>query len=219
MQKKQQTLLPKKSNRNSLRKKYSITKIKSRYFLTNISYNRLKVKDHDYVSFLINVYSFILLNFNPSNLERKFIEKDNKEYIKMLWARFIPKELLDFVSQGRNFKKLNTLLFKYVDANEIINQFIQNDPKKFFCRTDEYGLKYKSESELAFKDWKSNQKKFDVSVPKVGPVQGQVQFITKTDKINERKMKKILKREEKKHALMEDLRVNDTKMARIKYNK
>ena len=32
-------------------------------------------------------------------------------------------------------------------------------------------------------------------------------------------MKKILKREEKKHALMEDLRVNDTKMARIKYNK
>ena len=74
--------------------------------------------------FVIDVYLFTLLNFNPINLERKFIENDDKDYIKMLWAMCIPKELFDFVGQRQNFKQLQTFSLKYANANKIINQFI-----------------------------------------------------------------------------------------------
>ena len=47
----------------------------------------------------------------------------------MLWEMCIPKEPFDFVSQKQNFEQLYTLAFKYADTNEIIDQFIQNDPK------------------------------------------------------------------------------------------
>ena len=58
--KKQQTLLPRKTIKKNLRKKYSTTKIKLRNFLTNISYNRLKVKAYDNLSLVIDIYSFKL---------------------------------------------------------------------------------------------------------------------------------------------------------------
>ena len=91
---------------------------------------------------------------------------------------------------------------------------------KYFCRTNEYGLKCKSDFELAFKDWKSSQTPFGFIIPKTKPVQGQVKFITKTDK-NKWKgtEKKKLNREEKKQGLMEELKMNDVKMARTRYNK
>ena len=62
---------------------------------------------------------------------------------------------------------------------------------KYFYRTNEYGLKCKSEFEPVFKDWKSSQTSSNFVVPKTEPVQGQVKFITKADKINERELKKI----------------------------
>ena len=60
---------------------------------------------------------------------------------------------------------------------------------KYFYRTNEYGLKCKYEFEPVFKDWKSSQTPFDFVVPKTEPVQGQVKFITKAYKINERELK------------------------------
>ena len=85
----------KKTLKKNARKKYSATKIKSRHFSTNISYNRLKKKDYENSSFIIDsvFFVFILLNFNPFNLERKFIEKDDKRFVNLLWEKCILHEL------------------------------------------------------------------------------------------------------------------------------
>lgn len=44
---------------------YSITKVKTRNFLINIGYKRIKGKDSDNISFIADVFSFILKDFNP----------------------------------------------------------------------------------------------------------------------------------------------------------
>ena len=116
------------------RKLYSATKIKSRNFLTNISYNQLKQKNYDNQSFVIDSISYILLH-NPTNLERKFFEKDDKEFINMLWLKCMPKEFLDFISQEYYFKLLHNLGFKYATANDIIKQFTLANPNHLFIQT------------------------------------------------------------------------------------
>ena len=154
--------------RNS-RKLYIATKIKSRNFLTNISYSRLKQKDYDNQSFVIDSFSYLLLHFNPMKLEKEFVENDNKDYINMIWVKCMPKELLDFISQEYYFKLLYNLEFQYATANDIIKQFPLANPNhmnlliqyfkqyalkyqymysnlspKHFWRVDNYGLKCKS---------------------------------------------------------------------------
>ena len=113
--------------RNS-RKLYNVTKIKSRNILTNISYNWLKQKDYDNQSFVIDLFSYILLHFNPINLERKFFEDDDKDYINMTRVKCMPKELLDFIIQEYYFKVLYNLEFKYAIDNDIIKQFMLANP-------------------------------------------------------------------------------------------
>ena len=116
------------------RELYSATKIKSRNFLTNISYNQLKQKNYDNQSFVIDSISYILLH-NPINLERKFFEKDDKEFINMLWLKCMPKEFPDFISQEYYFKLLHNLGFKYATANDIIKQFTLAHPNHLFIQT------------------------------------------------------------------------------------
>ena len=50
---------------------YSSTKVKARNLLTNVGYRRFKESDFTNVSFLTDILSFILYNFNPINIERK----------------------------------------------------------------------------------------------------------------------------------------------------
>ena len=52
--------------------KYSSTKVKARNFLTNVSYNGIKDKDYQNRSFVIDIFSFLILYLNPFYLERKF---------------------------------------------------------------------------------------------------------------------------------------------------
>ena len=79
----------------------------------------MKQKNYDNQSFVIDSISYILLH-NPINLERKFFEKDDKEFINMLWLKCMPKEFPDFISQEYYFKLLHNLGFKYATANDII---------------------------------------------------------------------------------------------------
>ena len=73
--------------------------IKLRNVLTNISYNRLKQKDYDNQSFVIDSFSYIMQRFHPANLKIKFFENEDKDFINMLRVKCNPKELLNFMSQ------------------------------------------------------------------------------------------------------------------------
>ena len=60
------------------RKDYNNTKVKTRISLTNVSYRSFKQSDFNKNSFLIDILSFLVQNFNPINLERKLdIEKEH----------------------------------------------------------------------------------------------------------------------------------------------
>ena len=55
------------------RKDYSNTKVKTRNLLANVSYTRFKQSDFMKNSFVIDILSFLVQNFNPINLKKNAI--------------------------------------------------------------------------------------------------------------------------------------------------
>ena len=51
---------------------YSNTKVKTRNFVTNISYRRYKWSDFKKDDFIVDVFSFLVQNLNPTMLDQKF---------------------------------------------------------------------------------------------------------------------------------------------------
>ena len=61
------------------RKDYSSTKVKTRNLLTNVSYRKFKQSDFNKTSFIADILSFLVQNFNRINLERKLdVDKEHK---------------------------------------------------------------------------------------------------------------------------------------------
>ena len=65
-------------------KSYSLRKVKSQNFLANISYNHLKSIDFNNATFIIDCYTYIMLNRKPFFLERKFEDKIDREFVETL---------------------------------------------------------------------------------------------------------------------------------------
>ena len=58
---------------------YSNTKVKTRNLLRNVSYRRYKPEDVEKTNFVIDVFSFLTQNLNPTGLDRKLetsLERD-----------------------------------------------------------------------------------------------------------------------------------------------
>ena len=62
-----------------------MTRIKSRNFLTNISYNKVKKQDLFDRSFVFDIYILATKNINPFSLERKIFDVKDREMINMFW--------------------------------------------------------------------------------------------------------------------------------------
>ena len=62
--------------------KFSNTKVKTRNLLTNVSYRRYKPEDVEKTNFVIDVFSFLTQNLNPTGLDRKLEIKLEREYGK-----------------------------------------------------------------------------------------------------------------------------------------
>ena len=83
--------------------KYSPTRVKSRNFLSNISYTSINKADFYNENFILDVYILLVKNLNPFSLQRKTSDKLKLEMIYMLWRGCIPvefrfeKQLLHFV--------------------------------------------------------------------------------------------------------------------------
>ena len=78
------TIYKKKKKKKSAKSNYSNTKVKAQNLLTNVSYRRYKQQDSKNASFIIDILSFIVQNFNPINLDRKLDNKNERLYVKML---------------------------------------------------------------------------------------------------------------------------------------
>ena len=106
---------------------YSVTKVKARNFLTDVSYNRVKETDFQNRSLVIDCYSFIILYLNPFYLERKFEKSRDRDYVNTMWNLMMLAALYNFIYQEENFKTLNKLKLKFQDTNEIIKTFLNGN--------------------------------------------------------------------------------------------
>ena len=67
-------------------KPFNTTRIKSRNFLTNISYNRVKEEDLFDKSFVFDIYVLATKNINPFSLEREIFDVEDQGMINMFWG-------------------------------------------------------------------------------------------------------------------------------------
>ena len=74
------------------RTKYSPTRIKSRNFLSNISYTGINKGDFYNENFILDVFVLLVKNLNPFCLQRKTPDKLKHEMVYMLWRECIPSE-------------------------------------------------------------------------------------------------------------------------------
>ena len=130
-------IIPKKSiKKRKSGKNYIPTKVKSRNFLRNISYNCLKSIDFDNAPLIIDYFTYILFNLNPFFLEQKFDDKSDTEYVKMFWNYLAPNEFYIYICRNDNFIVLNKPSLKYQNAFDIVNYFILEENNNFVLLKD-----------------------------------------------------------------------------------
>ena len=122
------------------KKKYSSTKVKARNFLTNISYNGIKNKDYENRTFVIDIFAYMILYFNPYNVNGKFETDLERSYINILWSQLLPQNFYIFVAKKENIQLLNKKNAKFQDAVEIIKLFIENADNENTTQEEQYNI-------------------------------------------------------------------------------
>ena len=112
------------------KKKYSSTKVKARNFLTNISYNGIKNNDYENKTFVIDIFAYLILYFNPYSIGGKFETEIERSYINILWSQLLPESFYTFVSKKDNIQILNKKNAKFQDAVEIVKLYTEIDSKE-----------------------------------------------------------------------------------------
>ena len=88
-------VVPKKETKR--KSDYSNTKVKPRNLLTNVSYRRFKQSDFLKHSFVIDILSFLVQNFNPVNLDIKLEIEKERDMVKFMWDLCVPHEFVSFM--------------------------------------------------------------------------------------------------------------------------
>ena len=120
------------------KKKYSSTKIKARNFLTNVSYNGVKNGDFENRSFVLDIFAYLILYFNPYNLDEKFESEVEKDYVNILWSMLLPANFYNFISREEHIKILNKTNAKFQEALEILKVFIENADNDGLTQEQQY---------------------------------------------------------------------------------
>ena len=107
--------------------KYSPTRVKSRNFLSNISYTSVNKCDFYNESFILDVYILLVKNLNPFSLQRKISDKFKHKMIYMLWRECIPVEFYRYICQEEKFRYLNGRDVSQPGVLEIVGRFINQN--------------------------------------------------------------------------------------------
>ena len=116
--------------------KYSPTTIKSRNFLSNISYTGINKSDFYNKSFILDVYVLLVKNLNPFSMNRIVSDKNKHEMVYMLWRECIPPEFYRYICEGNNFIYLNSKDVGQPGVLEIVENFIDQS-KDNLCMLQE----------------------------------------------------------------------------------
>ena len=104
--------------------KCSAKRIKSRNFLSNISYTGINKSDFYNESFILDVYVLLVKNLNPFSLQRKISDKLKHEMVYMLWRECVPPEFYRYICKDEKFKYLNGRYVSQPGVFEIVGNFI-----------------------------------------------------------------------------------------------
>ena len=108
----------------STRIKYSPTRIKSRNFLSNISYTGISKNDFYNENFILDVYVLLVKNLNLFSLSRKVTDKTKHEMVYMLWRERVPSEFYRYICKEKNFIQLNGRDVGQPGVLDIVDGFI-----------------------------------------------------------------------------------------------
>ena len=104
--------------------KYFPTRIKSRNFLSNISYTGISKNDFYNESFILDVYVLLVKNLNPFSLRRKVSDKTKHEMVCILWRECISSDFYRYICEEKNFTYLNGGDVGQPGVLEIVGNFI-----------------------------------------------------------------------------------------------
>ena len=107
-----------------MRIKYSPTRIKSRNFLSNISYTGINKNEFYNESFILDVYVLLVKNLNLFSLQRKLSDKLKHKMVYMLWRECIPIKFCRHICEEKNFVYLNGRDIGQPGTLEIVGNFI-----------------------------------------------------------------------------------------------
>ena len=133
-------VVPKKKIKR--RNDYSNTKVKTRNLLTNVSYRRFKQSDFNKTSFIVDILSFLVQNFNPINLDIKLDTEKERDMIKFMWDECIPHEFVSFIYKQKNYNQISRPNLTYKKANNIVKEYLFEDLNRMSH------LKYKIEEKF-----------------------------------------------------------------------
>ena len=173
------------------RKDYSNTKVKTRNLLTNVSYRRFKQSDFNKNSFIIDILSFLVQNFNPINLERKLDIEKERDMVKFLWDECIPHDFVCCMYKQDNYTEVSKPNLTYQKANNIVKNYTFEEPNrinllkykieerfslihyiylmlfsKIYNRTNNFGIQNKNNFDFHFQTWR-NRKTAGAIAPKI----------------------------------------------------
>ena len=208
--------------------------------MTNVSYRRFKQSDFHNSSFIVDILSFLVQNFNPVNLDIKLDLEKERDMVKFLWDECIPHEFVTFLYKGKYYEEISQPNLTYQKANKIVKEYLVENPQrinqlkfkieekfnlihyiysslfsKIYNRTNTFGIKRKNNFKFNFQLWKRKkiQKNatFFVFLKKNG--NNQTRNEQNNEKIDKRKRKQRspLNLDEKMLVLAERLRKKDVR--------
>ena len=122
------------SNKTSNKKtgrKYITTRIKSRYFLSNISYVGINKEDFYNQNFTFDIYLLMTKNLNPFSLDRKLNDLNKHEIIYMVWKECMPAQFYKFICREENFLYLNGKNVLQPKVSKILTNFVAGNEKNY----------------------------------------------------------------------------------------
>ena len=104
--------------------KYSPTRIKSKIFLSNISFTGINKKDFYNENFILDIFVLLVKNLNLFSLSRKISDKTKHEMVYVIWRERIPVNFYRYICEEKNFIYLNGRDVGHPGVLEIVGKFI-----------------------------------------------------------------------------------------------
>ena len=167
----------------SSERKYATRRIKSRNFLSNISYVGIKKEEFYNENFIFDDYLLVTKNLNSFSLDRKLNDQNKCKMIYMLWKECMPQKFYKHICKEKNFLYLNGKNVLQPKISKIITDFLKEGNENYielrnnlsqyktifqyvysnvfleiYCSTERRGFDLKRTFHIIFKTWKDKKK-------------------------------------------------------------